>query len=271
MVWPGPSSSVGFRVLRGADETGVILHVPHSSRVIPPDVRSDIVRSDEALERELALMTDAHTERIAEQAGTAAARPPWRFVNQLSRLVVDPERFPDEREEMARVGMGAVYTRTAMGERLRDPNPALVDTWYRPYAQALSDLVDQRIAAAGRAVVIDLHSYPSVRLPYEVGGRHRPAACLGTDSFHTPEWMIDAASAAFAECGDIAENTPFAGCYVPLKHYRVDDRVSGIMVEIRRDLYMIEPGGRPHDGLATVARCLARLIDAVQARVASRG
>src|SRR5262245_35704341 len=160
MVSPGPSpqSSSGFRVLPGADGSGVILHVPHSSRVIPADVRSEIVLSDEALERELALLTDAHTERIAEQAGMAAVRRPWRFVNQLSRLVVDPERFPDEREEMSRVGMGAVYIRTATGARLRDPNPALVQAWYRPYAQAISDLVDERMAAAGRAVVIDVHS-----------------------------------------------------------------------------------------------------------------
>jgi len=190
-------------------------------------------------------------------------RRPWRFVNQLSRLVVDPERFPDEREQMSRVGMGAVYTRTAMGEHLRDPDPALVQRWYRPYAQALSDLVDQRIAAAGRAVIIDVHSYPRIRLPYEIGEQRRPAICLGTDHFHTPQWMIDAASTAFATYGDIAENTPFVGCYVPLKHYLVDHRVSGIMVEVRRDLYTSEPGGSSTHGLARVARGLAALIDAI--------
>jgi N-formylglutamate amidohydrolase len=256
-----------WRVGTGTDNSGVILHVPHSSHVIPQDVRSDIVLSDEALAHELALMTDAHTERIAELAAAAAACRPWQVVNQLSRLVVDPERFPDEREEMSRVGMGAVYTLTATGERLRDPDPAsqenLVQRWYRPYAQVLSDLVDERVAAVGRADIIDHHSYPSTRLPYELGGARRPAVCLGTDRFHTPQWMTDAASAAFAECGDVAENTPFAGCYVPLKHYESDDRVSGIMVEIRRDLYMSEPGGRPTDGLARVARRLAAFIDAI--------
>jgi N-formylglutamate deformylase len=253
-----------WRLGTGTGNGGVILHVPHSSRFIPPDVRRDIALSDDALERELALLTDAHTERIAELAAVAAVRRPWQFVNQLSRLVVDPERFPDEREEMSRVGMGAVYTRTAMGEHLRDPDPDLVQSWYRPYAQALSDLVDQRIAAAGHAVIVDVHSYPSVRLPYEMGGARRPVICLGTDRFHTPEWMVDAASAAFAECGDIGENTPFDGCYVPLKHYQVDDRVSGIMVELRRDLYMSEPGGPSTDGLTAVARCLAAFVDAIE-------
>jgi hypothetical protein len=50
---------------------------------------------------------------------------------------------------------------------------------------------------------------------------------------------------------------------VPLKHYRADKRVVGIMVEIRRDIYMIEPGGHPTDGLGTVARCLAALVEAI--------
>jgi N-formylglutamate deformylase len=36
-------------------------------------------------------------------------------------------------------------------------------------------------------------------------------------------------------------------------------------VEIRRDTYMTEPGGPPHDGLTTVAARLAALVDAVSA------
>jgi hypothetical protein len=33
--------------------------------------------------------------------------------------------------------------------------------------------------------VIDVHSYPSVRLPYERGGDERPAVCFGADDAHT--------------------------------------------------------------------------------------
>jgi hypothetical protein len=35
------------------------------------------------------------------------------------------------------------------------------------------------------------------------------------------------------------------------------------MIEIRRDLYMVEPGGAPTAGLEAVAAALARLVDAV--------
>jgi N-formylglutamate amidohydrolase len=186
----------------------------------------------------------------------------------MSRLVVDPERFPDEREEMLVVGMGAVYTHTSCGERMRADDPShfehLLATYYRPYAAAMTSTVDERLTATGRAVVVDVHSYPSRALPYELhADRPRPAICLGTDPFHTPPGLLAAAREAFAPCGDIAENAPFAGCYVPLKHFGREPAVTAIMIEIRRDLYMVEPGGEPTAGLDALVAALARLVDAV--------
>lgn len=249
----------------------MILHVPHASRVIPPAVRAAIVLDDAALAAELDHMTDAYTDVIAERAARAAAVPPWRFVNLASRLVVDPERFPDDQEEMAAVGMGAVYTRTSHRKPLRPEPPAdaadLIATHFRPYAEAMTELVDDRLAACGRAVIIDVHSYPTRALPYELHGADpRPAVCLGTDEFHTPAWLAAAAAAAFAPCGDLGWNTPFAGCYVPLAHYGRQPAVSALMVEIRRDGYMTEPGGRPTDGLVSLATALAALVDVAGAR-----
>ena len=254
----------------GAEDSPVILHVPHASQVIPSDVRARLLLSDDALAAELAHMTDAHTDVIADHAAAAADRTPWSLVNLLSRLVVDPERLLDDRENMRAVGMGAVYTRTSDGQLLRSVDDAAVEDdllaqWYWPYGQAMTDLVDARLAATGRATIIDVHSYPSRRLPYELGGELRPAVCLGTDPFHSPDWLLSAGREAFASCGSIAVNTPFAGCYVPLKHLGKEPRVSALMVEVRRDLYMVEPGGQPTKGMAAVITSLTRLIDAVTA------
>ncbi|WP_367319353.1 N-formylglutamate amidohydrolase [Streptomyces sp. HUAS ZL42] len=256
-----------FAFLAGAAESPVILHVPHSAREIPAAVREGIVLHDEALERELDHITDAHTAEIAEEAAGSSAVAPWRFVNRLSRLVVDPERFPDEREEMRAVGMGAVYTRTTHRTVLRpedtDADP-LVARYFRPYAQAMTDAVAGRLAAAGRAVIIDVHSYPSEALPYELHGEGpRPPVCLGTDSFHTPPELVAAAREAFAECGESGLDSPFSGTYVPLDFYGKEPRVTALMVEIRRDTYMTEPGGPAGPGLTRLASALARLVDAL--------
>ncbi|MFI9341733.1 N-formylglutamate amidohydrolase [Streptomyces sp. NPDC052773] len=259
-------SRPSFDLLPGDDDSPVILHVPHSSREIPADVRAGIALDDGALERELDHIVDAHTERIAAEAAGLAQLTPWRFVNRLSRLVVDPERFPDEREEMLAVGMGAVYTRTTHREVLRpadtDPEP-LIERYFRPYARAMTDAVAARLAATGRAVIIDVHSYPSEPLPYELhGDGPRPPVCLGTDASHTPPELLAAARAAFGGEG-VGLDSPFSGTYVPLEFYGTDPRVSALMVEIRRDTYMTEPGGPAGPGLERLAGALAALVDAV--------
>ncbi|MEV7061473.1 N-formylglutamate amidohydrolase [Streptomyces collinus] len=253
-----------FELLPGDRQSPVILHVPHSAREIPDDVRAGIVLDDGELARELDHITDAHTARIAGAAAERAGVTPWRFVNRLSRLVVDPERFPDEREEMLAVGMGAVYTRTTHGGVLRpdgvDATP-LVERYFEPYARAMTRAVADRLEATGRAVIIDVHSYPSRRLPYELhGAGPRPPVCLGTDSFHTPPALLDAAREAF---GETELDTPFGGTYVPLEFYGKRPEVSALMVEIRRDTYMTEPGGGPGPGLERLAAALAGLVDAV--------
>jgi N-formylglutamate deformylase len=254
-----------FELTAGDPASPVVLHVPHSSRDLPLSARASLLVDNAALADELDHLTDAYTDVIAGQAAGQAAVRPWILRHRWSRLAVDPERFPDEREQMRAVGMGAVYTHGYAGRKLRDEDSVrdgtALRTHFEPYAAAVRDLVADRLAATGRAVVLDVHSYPTRPLPYELHGTGpRPPVCLGTDPFHTPPALIAAASAAF---GEVALNTPFAGCYVPLDFYRREPAVAALMIEIRRDGYLVEPGGPPTDGLPAVATRLAALVDAV--------
>ncbi|MFE7135217.1 N-formylglutamate amidohydrolase [Streptomyces sp. NPDC057638] len=263
------ADGTSFALLPGAADSPVILHIPHSSRTIPPAVRAGIALGDAELERELDHITDAHTADLARVAAERCAVTPWRLENRLSRLVVDPERFPDDREEMLAAGMGAVYTRTTHGAVLRDagvdPQP-LIERYFHPYARAVTDAVAARLEAVGRAVVLDVHSYPSRALPYELhGDGPRPPVCLGTDPFHTPPALLAAAERAFGGFGGTGLDSPFAGAYVPLEFYGREPRVSALMVEIRRDLYLTEPGGPAGPGLGALADALAELADAAGA------
>ncbi|BEL07731.1 N-formylglutamate amidohydrolase [Actinoplanes sichuanensis] len=249
---------MAFDVLPGDSASPVILHVPHSSRQI---VESGLF--PEIVDEELDHLTDAHTDLIALGAADLAARRPWIFVNRLSRLVVDPERFLED--EMLAVGMGPIYTHGHAGRRLRADDTSrdamLLETVFQPYAEAMTTLVGRRLAATGRALVLDVHSYPTARLPYELhGDGPRPPVCLGTDPFHTPESLVAAARAAF---GDTGLDSPFAGCYVPLQYHRREAAVQALMIEIRRDQYMTEPGGPPTGGLDRITRALAALVDTV--------
>jgi N-formylglutamate deformylase len=240
--------------------------VPHASTRIPGPVRERILLDDDALAAELRAMTDAHTDLLAERISErTASRRPWSFVNALSRLVVDPERFPDEREVMNRVGMGAVYTRTSTGTRLREECPAhrakLIATLFEPYSRALADLVDDRLGATGRATILDLHSFPKHALPYELHPNdQRPEICLGTDDRHTPAPLLEAAHEVLAPLGSVAINQPFRGTYIPLRHYCHDHRVTSIMLELRRDAYLKRDGTPDGAAIDRFAAAAARLI-----------
>jgi N-formylglutamate deformylase len=174
------------------DPTPVLVHVPHAGTTIPAEVRRSIVLDDAALATELLRLTDHRTDVLA--AGTAA-HGATRVVNRRSRLVVDPERLPDDREELAARGMGAVYTRGHDLRVLRDPDPdrepLLLDRFFRPYAAAIAAAVADRLDVHGACTILDVHSYPTVRLPYELHDGPRPPLCVGTHPLHTPGWLVD--------------------------------------------------------------------------------
>ncbi|MFD9664382.1 N-formylglutamate amidohydrolase [Rhodococcus sp. NPDC059968] len=256
------------RIQSGDPASPVILHVPHASRAIPGTVRKGLLLSDAELHMELDESTDTATDLIASGAAdyaTSGRGRPWLAINQVSRLVIDPERFPGDDEPMNTVGRGAVYTRTCTGTLLR-PEPApdtqyLMDTYFHPYATTLSELVDDRLAATGAAVIIDVHSYPRYPSGFEDPTRTRPPLCIGTDDFHTPEPLTEQVQAAFAGLQESAVNAPYAGCYVPLSRYRTDPRVGAVMIELRRDRYLKTDHTPDPDKVDALSRMLATLVD----------
>lgn len=87
----------------------------------------------------------------------------------------------------------------------------------------------------------------------------RPYICLGTDTFHTPEWLLGSVSTLFQASGlPVAVNRPYAGTLVPTSFYGTDHRVSSIMIEVNRGLYMDELSGDRLTGFAEFARLFRR-------------
>jgi N-formylglutamate deformylase len=236
------------QVTAGAAGSRVLLHVPHAGTLVPAWVRPHLLLDDVELAAEIAALTDHRTDALALAAADRAAVRPWVVANPVSRFVVDVERFPDEREEMAAVGMGAVYTHGTRLQRLRADDPAhaeaLLAAYFRPWGHAVTGLVD-----AGAAVLLDVHSYPREPLPYERHGEGpRPPVCLGADPAHTPSWLLAAAQTAFADFG-IGLDSPFTGAYVPEGR-----AVTALMIEIRRDVHAARE--------ADLVVALAALVDA---------
>jgi N-formylglutamate amidohydrolase len=223
-----------------------------------------LVLTEAELQQELLRMTDAYTDDLFRCDGAASVRYP------VSRIVVDPERFENDADEvMSQVGMGVVYTRTSDGRTLRHvPTPpdreALLAAYYRPHHAALTDAVAGAVRQHSRCLVIDCHSFPLNPLPYELDRRlDRPDICIGTDPFHTPAELADHVIKGFRLHGyRVAINRPFAGALVPATFYRRDANVAALMIEVNRALYMDErtgaKSGRFGETRAAVAQVLAR-------------
>ena len=263
------TSPRNYEVLYGSDDPIIplLVHVPHSSIVVPPAVRQSLRLNDIDLERELLRMTDWYTDQLFNPVLELGG---MLFVNRLSRFVVDPERFPNDAEAvMARHGrgMGAVYTKTSDGRALRHDGVGanrqeLLSRYFDPYAEAMADQVSRMVDRIGHCLILDGHSFPSKPLPYELDQTSdRPHICLGTDSFHTSLKLVEAIEELCAsERVTIARNRPFSGTYVPLRFFESDRRVAGIMIEIRRDLYMDETTGQPSDGFQSTQRLISRIM-----------
>ena len=227
-----------------SSETAVVFHVPHASTDVPSHLKNTFLLSDADLQAEIIRMTDHYSDQLVGNILPAAARV--RF--PVSRLVVDPERFADDSEEpMSRHGMGAIYQLTADGRQLRKrPSPGereeLKRRFYAPHHEALTQAVGRALAIHDRCLLIDMHSFPSRPLPCDADQNpQRPDICLGTDEYHTPPNLAEAAALTFEKQGFSVEfNRPFAGALVPMDYYRSDPRVAALMVEVNRRLYLDE-------------------------------
>lgn len=243
---------------------GGILHIPHASKTIPDCVRKTFLLSDSELHDELIRMTDSFADELFV-CEHASAR---RVVFPVSRLVVDPERFPDDHQEpMAAKGMGAVYRRTSDGRPLRkalsnQERRDLIATYYQPHHEVLTAAVQMALVARGCCLILDCHSFSSKPLPHEPDqSPDRPDICIGADEYHTPGWLSDMGISLFGGSGyRVAVNRPFSGTLVPETFRGVDPRVLSIMIEVNRSLYMDERTGERHAGFDPLRQMLERAI-----------
>ena len=238
--------------------TPLFLHLPHDSTVIPSAERADFVVSEEALRHELLRLTDWHTADLyaygADPADVVRA--------EVSRLVVDVERFADDAQERcAAVGMGATYVKTCAGNPLRalsaERRAELLDRYYWPHHCRLDEAAAERLARFGRCVILDAHSFPTTPLPTQVDFSAPPEIGIGTQPGHTSPELLALAESFFRRHGFVVGvDVPFSGAIVPNRFYGTDQAVQSVMIEVRRDLYMDETSGERHAGFARMRSVL---------------
>jgi N-formylglutamate deformylase len=242
----------------------MILHIPHSSDIIPHHLRDQIVLSDDDLTTELLRMTDAFTDELFAYKKATTVRFP------ISRLLVDVERFPDDiREPMSKVGMGMIYTCTAHGKTfkrtLQPQDIRSLFEYYEKHHEMISNEVRIELENFGKALIVDCHSFPSTPLPCDRDRIiPRPGFCIGTDSFHTPAKLVLMTEDCLKNMGfTVGINQPYEGALVPITFYRKDQHVVSIMIEVNRSLYMDEVTGVKKDSFESIKKHIGTLLSSI--------
>lgn len=232
--------------------TPLLVHLPHDATAIPHDAHADFLLSAGELRAECLRLTDRHTAALY----TDGLAPADFLRAEVSRLVVDTERFADDAQEpCAKVGMGATYVRTADGRPLRTLTPErraeLMAAYYWPHHRALDEAAVARLDRFGRCLILDAHSYPTGPLPTQLAFGPSPEIGIGTQPGHTPPALRDLAVDFFRAHGySVGVDVPFSGAMVPNACFGRDPRLWSVMIEVRRDLYMDEATGERHAGFA---------------------
>jgi N-formylglutamate amidohydrolase len=218
----------------------LILHIPHSSTIIP--ILDGYVSSYDKIQQEIIKLTDWYTDDLFDSDVDN------KIVAPFSRVFCDVERFADdELEIMSKVGMGVLYEKLDSDELLRkvslELREKILKEYYWKHHDSLTTKVKEQLKINGECLIVDCHSFPSTPLLKAINqNKNRPDFNIGTDSYHTPKKYIDASITYFENLGyTLGVDWPYSGSIVPMKYYQKEKRVSSIMLEINRKLYLNEP------------------------------
>lgn len=243
--------------------TNLILHIPHSSDKIPKN--EGFVADKKLLTQEIIKLTDWYTDDLFlfEESIIVQA--------DFSRIFCDTERFSDDSQEvMAEYGMGVLYEKLDDGSVMREVNPKLrediLNNYYWPHHNKLNQAVNDQLISNGRALIVDCHSFPSDPLIRDLSQEgNRPDFNIGTDSFHTPNDLIEISKYFFEERGySLGIDSPYSGTMVPINHYQKTKNVSSIMLEINRALYLNEPGNQKSSNYLAVKKTVNEYLKLLQ-------
>ncbi|MET0271123.1 MAG: N-formylglutamate amidohydrolase [Sphingomonas sp.] len=270
---PAPFARLGPSVPR----LPLVVSVPHAGRMYP-----EALLARTALPvATLAALEDRHVDALA--AGLPALGV-TTFVARTARAWIDLNR--DEREidpamvtpcprpatliasAKVRGGLGLIPRRIAgAGEiasgRLRaDEVAARIAQDHRPWHDAIAAALAAAHARFGVALLLDLHSMPSLapgdgiappRLV--IGDRHGRSAAT---RFVTR--MLDVAR---AQGQPAARNAPYAGGHTLDRHGRPESGIHAVQLEIDRALYLAEDGRAPGMGLPAACRLVEAIASAL--------
>ena len=262
----------------------VVVSVPHAGRLYPPEILMAARVGQADLER----LEDSWCDLIAAdavKAGATVVQGLWaRAVADCNRgegqmapgEVAMPLRAqfsaPGRKE---RAGLGVVPTRLAdCGPLWKRPIDRVALHWrlesfHRPFHAALADALAAARERFGYAILLDLHSMPSI----PIGQPGHGARIVIGDHFGVTsgEWLVDLVLVAANRLNEPwSRNQPYAGGHIVRTHGSPRQAIHAVQIEIDRRLYLTADRLPDSPRVALMARWFADLVsDVSRARPAT--
>lgn len=253
-------------------ESPVVLSVPHAGRDYP----RELVEALRVPLPALLPLEDRHVDAV----GHAARRRETMIVARRPRAWIDLNRSERERDPLVDEGASPVASpqpsiklRSGLGLVPRRVAPA-GDLWrarfagaaierriaedHRPYHATLAELLAAARARFGVAVLIDLHSMPTL-------GAGEAQIVLGDRFGRSAGGTMTAVAEAAVRAHGLrtALNAPYAGGHILDRHGDPSRGVHALQVEVDRLLYLDPVTLDPAPGVARIAAMLRAMIDAL--------
>lgn len=253
-------------------ETPVVVSVPHGGRDYPPALLAALRVPPAALTR----LEDRRIDAVA----LAARGGETMLIQRRGRAWIDLNRSERERDPQVDAGAApssqpliTAKTRSGLGLVPRRV-PGVGDLWrgrfpgaaidarivadHRPYHAGLQHLLLAARERFGVAVLLDLHSMPSL-------GRGEPRLVIGDRFGRTAAARFVARVEAEAMRAGVASaiNAPYAGGHIVERHGRPHAGIHALQIELDRALYLDRALDGLGDGFAGTARLVRALIDAL--------
>ena len=204
-----------------------ILHIPHSSKIIPEKYRNYFTDENELSETILKL-TDTLTDDLFENESLMSVVFPY------SRVFCDVERYDSEKEIMNKYGQGVIYKNGLNGKLFKNQSDEvdreIIKDFYLPHIEKITSLV----VGVENPLIIDCHSFsheiykttPFTNIP-------NIDFCIGyNEGDDSGRLLAEFGKTFFGNLGFKVEvNAPYAGSYTIFS-------VPSLMIEVNKRTYL---------------------------------
>lgn len=193
----------------------MILHIPHSS--------DNLLGRDIPLKDRL-LLTDWFTHELFDY------KEANKIIGEVSRFVIDFERFPDDLEPMFEQGFGICYTKTLDGKDIVVKEKEKLLKIYETHHKLLNEATRKQIenSNSNSVYVVDCHSFESSLAGSDVD------FCIG---FNVHYKVVDTLKEFLENRGfTVGINEPYGGAIVPTE-FNNNPKVKSVMIEVNKRLY----------------------------------